>query len=97
MGAWVSAERALLRREESGEGMTERVTYSDDGLLDEIVAEGVDVHVERLGKGTLFLTMTRAGTNDGVFGGVVHVDTVFAGKARVLVHDTTLPVEGSPA
>ena len=75
--------------------MSERVTFDDTGEIDEIVAKGVDVHIERMDTDTLWLSLTRAGTNEEVLRGTLIVPRYLWRNVRIcsMIHTNTIAKE----
>ena len=72
--------------------MSERLTHDAEGMLDEIVAHGVDFHLERMDDATLFLHLTRDG--EDVLRGTVYAKR-YRLAAYVIISETTLPRGGA--
>jgi len=78
--------------------MSERVTFDDTGEIDEIVAKCVDVHIERMDTDTLWLSLTRAGTNEEVLRGTLFARPRYLWRnVRIcsMIHTNTIPEEES--
>ena len=71
--------------------MTERVTHDAEGMLDEIVARGVDFHLERMWGDSVYFSCNKPGVQ--VLSGFICVERRWfrRPRLRVRISETTLP------